>query len=416
MRRWRMWAALAAAAVIALGAATWRGQADFDSAAAQELAPEPLGAFGGDPAVADAAAWRERRAPLLRAAFQAEIYGQVPQFPPARVMERREIAVPDLAAAARVQEWKIVLGDTPQSFHMLVITPANAAGPLPVILMQTFCGNRAALPGAPSNLAASNAPGECNSTLAQPLIELILGRHISRPPLAEIMARGYAVASFYPADVVADDHAGAIPTLEAIGGSPRPGALAAWAALYSRAFDVLAADARFDAGRIAIWGHSRHGKAALLAGAFDDRFAAVISHQSGRFGASPTSSGRGERRDQILKNYAYWFTPYLTDASPLNVDQHLLIALNAPRPVFLGNGRSDGWSDPGGAFAALRGAHAAYALFGSRGLAQRTREEPDFSGDLVYFQRGGGHGITPTDWRAFLAFLDAHLPEQERKL
>ena len=92
------------------------------------------------------------------------------------------------------------------------------------------------------------------------------------------------MAIFYPGDVVAGRPLpAAAPALEAIGGAPRAGALAVWATLFSRAYDVLAADTRFDARRIAIWGHSRHGKAALLAGAFDHRFAAVISHQSGRF-------------------------------------------------------------------------------------------------------------------------------------
>jgi hypothetical protein len=406
MKRWRLGIGLLLVALVGAGWLATRSSPDFDAAAAQALEPSLLATFGADPAVADAAAWRERRAPLLRAAFQAEIYGQVPKLPPAEVVDRHDVAVPDLGDAAHVEEWSVVLGEG--RFQMLVITPPNARGPLPLVVMQTFCGNRAFLPGEATGLADSGVPGECESEMMQPLIHFILGRYISTPPIAEIMARGYALASFYPGDVVAD-HAGAVPALEALGGTPRAGALAAWAGLYSRAYDVLAADSRFDPRRIAIWGHSRHGKAALLAGAFDDRFAAVISHQSGRFGASPTASDRGERRDQILKNYSYWFTDRLTIDSPLSVDQHQLIALNAPRPLLLGNGAGDGWSDPAGSWEALRGAHDAYALLGARGLTQTAPRTADFTGDLVYFQRGGGHGITPADWRAFLAFLDAHL-------
>lgn len=382
-----------------------------DSAAANDLSMDALAPFAAAAVVDSAANWRESRAPLLRAAFQAEIYGQLPELGAAAVAAREVIEAPRFRAPVQIEQWSVVLGDGARRFNMLVITPNGATTPLPVIVMQVFCGARAALPGRPESVAATLTPvmGVCTSNWADPLAHFILGRYINGPPIAEVAARGYALAIFYPGDVVADDGPIAIPALEAIGGAPRAGALAVWARLYSRAYDVLASDPRFDAQRIAIWGHSRHGKAALLAGAFDDRFAAVIAHQSGRFGASPLASGEGERRDQILKNYAYWFSPALTDTSPLSVDQHELIALNAPMPVFLGNGAGDGWSDPAGSYAALRGAHPVYALLGSRGLVQQTRDAADFSGDLVYFQRSGGHGVTTADWRAFMAFLDAHL-------
>ncbi len=402
----RSLAILALFLALSAGVLVWR--AEHDDANAEEMGLNALAPFAAEQAVNDAAEWRERRAPALRAAFQAEIYGQIPDLGAARITARTPIEVPALRGAARVEQLEVVLGHGARRFHLLLVTPPKAAGPLPVIVMETFCGNRASLPGPATNLAASSVPGECGSGMMLPLVHFILGRHISTPPIADIMARGYAIATFYPGDVAADGE-DAIATLEQIGGAPRAGGLAVWAALYSRAYDVVAADPRFDPARIAIWGHSRHGKAALLAGAFDHRFAAVIAHQSGRFGASPLVSGNGERRDQILKNYSYWFTPALTETSPLSVDQHQLIALNAPTPVFLGNGRSDDWSDPAGSFEALRGAQGAYALLGSRGLAQQSRSEPDYADDLVYFQRGGGHGITPADWRAFMAFLDAHL-------
>jgi hypothetical protein len=403
---------LAAGVAVSLAMGAWALRPDANHAAA-EAAPVSAAAeyslFGPPLSATD---WLGRQAPALRAAFQREIYGQLPDLPAPLISAREIVRAPSLRRAkVHAEQWAIRLGDSPHRFNMLVITPEAAQAPLPVIVMQVFCGNRTAVPGRPRGVAAPLNPvmSVCNMSFADPIVHGILGRYINGPPIREVTARGYALAILYPSDVVADRSRLAASTLDEIGGAPRAGALAVWAVLFSRAYDAIIQDARFDPERIAIWGHSRHGKAALLAGAFDPRFAAVIAHQSGRFGASPLFHEAGERRDQILRNYGYWFTPDLDEQSPLSVDQDQLIALNAPRPLLLGNGAGDRWSDPAGAWEALRRAHAAYALLGARGLTQSARDRPDFSGDLAYFQRSGGHGVTSADWRAFMAFLDAHL-------
>ena len=382
------------------------------SAAPIEPVEPVLGAFEGDPRVDSPQAWRERRTPLLQAAFQREIYGQLPDLGPARIAERRVLDLAELTPRAVAEEWSVVLGEGAHRFNLLIIAPREAARPLPVIEMQLFCGTRAALPGRPEEISDTLNPvfSGCNDTgLMNVAIHIILGRYINGPPIEDVIDRGYALAMFYPGDVVADDPERAPAQLAELTGDPKPGALAVWATLFSSAYDVLAQDARFDAERIAIWGHSRHGKAALLAGAFDHRFAAVIAHQSGRFGAALTAPNRGERRDQIIDKYGYWFPPTLTDTSPMTVDQHMLLALNAPTPVFVGNGEGDAWADPKSTWRTLQGADPVYRLLGSAGLQQPTPEEPTWRGDLVYWARGGGHGVTTADWRAFMAFLDAHL-------
>ena len=398
-------------AAAGIGVAIWAHGPDMAAASADlSLAPEPLGSFEGAPPVTNQAAWAVR-SPLLRAAFEREIYGQMPDLGPVSVSEKREIAAPELPFA-RIEEWNVGLGESAsRRFNMLVVSPRNAQGPTPVVVMELFCGIRSSVPGRPETISAPLRPtykGCEGGGLGGGLITLILGRHIAVPPYEEILARGYTLALFYPADVVADDAALAPQDLESIGGEPASGALAVWATLYSKAFDVLAGDNRFDASRIAIWGHSRHGKAALLAGAFDHRFWAVIAHQSGRFGAAPTESERGEPRAKILEHYGYWFTPGLTETSPLSVDQHLLLALNAPTPLLLTHGAGDFWSDPSGAWRSAEAANEIYRLLGSSGFTQTSPQRPDFSADLVYAQRPGGHGITTRDWRMFLSFLDAH--------
>jgi fermentation-respiration switch protein FrsA (DUF1100 family) len=215
---------------------------------------------------------------------------------------------------------------------------------------------------------------------------------------------------FYAGDVVADDSAIAPGQLQQLGAG---GAIGAWAWLYSRAIDVLEADPRIDAERIAIWGHSRNGKSALLAAALDPRIAAVIAHQSGRGGAALNASDAGESRTKMMESYPHWFPPLYADADGADgFDQHHMLALIAPRPVLLGNGRRDAWADPVGAYRAAQAADPAFELFGVRGFAQETMTGFEPAAELSYYMRSGLHGVTSADWRAFLAFLDAHLKSQ----
>jgi hypothetical protein len=298
---------LAAALLLCAVVLVFRPRAE--DAAAQD---RPLAALRSvaDPATVGAEDWSQRRAPVLRAAFQQQIYGELPALPASVVVQREPLALRNLARlGVGVEQWEVRLGESPHRFNMVVVIPRNAPAPLPTVVMEVFCGNRTALPGRPREVAAPLNPVMfiCNMSFADPVMHGLLGRYINGPPIREVAGRGYALAILYPSDVVADRASLAEPTLEMIGGTPRAGALAVWAVLFSRAYDALIQDTRFDPHRIAIWGHSRHGKAALLAGAFDHRFAAIVAHQSGRFGAAPLTDGAGERRDQILANYGYWF-------------------------------------------------------------------------------------------------------------
>jgi hypothetical protein len=186
--------------------------------------------------------------------------------------------------------------------------------------------------------------------------------------------------------------------------------IAVWAAAYGWSLDVLEADPRIDAKRTAVWGHSRQGKAALLAAAFDPRIEAVIPLQAGKGGATLTRAYAGETVKQITKDYPHWFAPayaaYSDREKDAPVDQHQLIALVAPRPVMLGNGWKDVWSDPNGSFRAALGADPVYELMGKRGLAQTGLKDKKELGEIEFFIRSGGHGVRVKDWDEMLAFLD----------
>lgn len=415
--RWRIWAlGLIGAVSLALaGCVTAMLPAVRLDPNLGPAAPPPLlGAFGSDPPVETREDWEARRVPLLRQALAAQVYGAYPPMTAPRVLSRDEIDYAPLRDSARIEQWSVAVTDDPNPlrFNMVLVLPRRAEGPVPIIVMENFCGNPAAFHNAPEEIVWPLTPilDLCKSTLAAPLLEMVFGRHISIPPYDMILARGYGLAMFYAGDVVGDEPVSARAGLARLYGdeAANAGAIAVWASLYSRAVDVLATDQRIDAERIAVWGHSRNGKAALLAAALDPRIAAVIAHQSGRGGASLSSGAEGETIAKMMEAYPYWFPPAFANApSSPAMDQHQLLALIAPRPVLLGNARRDAWADPHGAWRAAQAADPAYRLYGVPGFTQDQMREPDLHAKLAYFTRGGLHGVHTEDWRVFLDFLDA---------
>lgn len=366
-------------------------------------------------------AWNSERGALMDA-FERHVYGPWPEGTPVDLISRTVADDSYLGGQARLEEWVIAVGGA--SFHLGIAVPTDATGPLPVIIGQTFSSNCAVF----ASTALTRPDGSaCENTEVPGFVTYIFGEHIAHPPLEKILGAGFAYASYYASDVVRDDGAAAPADLAAFaerGGEAPTGAIMAWAYAYSAAIDALADDPRFDTGRVAILGHSRHGKSALVAGAWDERISAVISHQSGYGGAALTRSTAGEGLRQMvrgasvipfvsLQGYAHWFDPvfasYVGRLDEIPVDQHQLLALIAPRPVFLGNARRDVWSDPNSTFRAAEAASGAYRLYGSEGLAADGMRDFRPGDDLAYFLRAGGHGTDASDMAAILAFLEAHL-------
>lgn len=416
--RWFLAALIAILGFGAVSCAALLPAVKLDPALAPPPPPNILGALGDDPEITAREEWETRRAPILRHAFAERVYGPYPpNAAPARLISRDAISYAALNDIAVIEQWSVGVGseDRPAHFNMVVVLPRDIAGPVPLIIMQNFCGNRPALRDAPDEIAGPLTPvfSACEAEWAFPMVELVFGRHINSPPFEHILLRGYGVALFYAGDVVGDELESARQGLAQLYGdqATNAGAIAAWAWLYSQAYDVLSADARVDADRVAIWGHSRNGKATLLAGAMDTRIAAVIAHQSGRGGASLSHSAAGEQIDQMMEAYPYWFPSAFAAAGEgdRTFDQHQLIALIAPRPVFLGNAARDAWSDPRGAWAAARAADPVYRLYGVAGLSQGDMRQPANDARVWYFARSGFHGVTSADWRMFLDFLDAQL-------
>ena len=192
------------------------------------------------------------------------------------------------------------------------------------------------------------------------------------------------------------------------------GTIAAWAWGLHRIVDYLERDRDIDKHRIAVVGHSRLGKAALVAGAFDERISIAIPLQAGCGGTAPSRSNVGESVKQINDKFPHWFCAEFKKFNDvphrLPFDQHCLIALCAPRPVLLSNATEDSWANPAGQFEMLKLADPVYRLYKTDGLAVNQMPE---TGKLVdstlgYFIRPGKHSMTKEDWKAFIDFADKH--------
>jgi hypothetical protein len=234
-------------------------------------------------------------------------------------------------------------------------------------------------------------------------------------PIDRIIGRGYAVATFYNGDIEPDDPSlrdgiryHLLPEGRTDPGPHEWGTVAAWAWGVSRAVDYLVTDKDIDAGRIAVVGHSRNGKAAIVAAAFDERISLAIPHQAGCGGTSPDRGTVGESVKQINERFPHWFcgTFHAFNDCPdrLPFDQHCMISLIAPRPVLLSNAAEDTWANPDGQFDMLEAADPVYRLLGVDGMESSDMPKVGtlMNSRLGYFIRPGKHSMTPEDWNAFM--------------
>jgi hypothetical protein len=242
----------------------------------------------------------------------------------------------------------------------------------------------------------------------------------AEPPVAaDILARGWGYAMVGYQDIQPDRlntfNQGVVGQTVAPGQQPKPdewGTIGAWAWGVSRIIDYFETDKLVDAKKIAVQGHSRIGKTALWASALDERIAAVYASCSGEMGAALARRDWGETVDDMAQNFPYWFAgnfqKYAGHWNDMPVDAHMLIALSAPRPVFITGGTADQWADPVGEFLATVAAGPVYRLLGKNDLGVTTLpplDTPLTKGDLGWHYHTGGHAATADDWKAFLEFV-----------
>jgi hypothetical protein len=377
--------------------------------------PDPL-LLQNKKRVKSAKIWWNRRRPQIVESFDREIYGRVPANTP---KVRWEVTATEHTRNGDIPvTTKTLAGHVDgSSYHLIAVdialeltTPDNATGPVPVIMEFGFIGPFPRRPGAPTPPPPPPGP-----TWQQ-----------------QVLAKGWGYATLVPGSIQADNGAGLADGIIGLcnKGQPRKlddwGALRAWAWGASRALDYLETDKSVDAKQVGIEGHSRYGKATLVTMAYDQRFAIAYVSSSGEAGAKLSRRNWGEVVENVAGTGEYhWMAGnFLKYAGPLQwkdlpVDAHELIALCAPRPVFISGGatKGDGWVDAHGMFMAASAASPVYRLLGKKGLDTTTFppiETPLIDGDLAFRQHSGGHTPAP-NWPTFITFASRYLTTQPTK-
>lgn len=386
--------------------------------------PDPLVNLAGKP-VANAAAWQNRRRDEVLRLFEDHVFGRTPTRKVAVSFELTESdnQAFDGRATRKQVRMHIGAGDQQVAADLLIYLPNSSKGPVPLLVGLNFNGNHTTThdPAVPVNqnwMRYVDRDGVTDHRSS----EAARGTSASRWPFEDAIARGYGVATMYCGDLDPDFDDGfqnGIHPLFYRDGQTAPavnewGTIGAWAWGLSRALDYFETDADINAAKVAVLGHSRLGKASLWAGAADERFAIVISNDSGCGGAALARRRFGETVRRINTSFPHWFNDahqqYNDNEDTLPVDHHMLIALMAPRPVYIASATEDRWADPRGEFLSGKHAEPVYALFGKSGLGVNKQPAPDHPvGDFIgYHLRTGSHNITPYDWTQYLNFANRH--------
>ena len=384
--------------------------------------PDPLVCRDGTP-VTTAEQWKQKRRGELLTLFQKEMYGVMPSADCAH-LDSKLLHEKTVLGGKAIQRQVALYLNAPEEnpkLNLLIYLPTKEEGALAAILAPNFMGNPTV--SEDTDIIVPEVPDATRTKIGEPVQR---GSKKSRWSIEKIIDRGYALITVYYEEIDPDyddeRQNGVHPLFLAwenkhkIPLESRGATITAWAWGLSRALDYLETVPEIDAAKVAVMGHSRLGKTALWAAACDERFAASISNDSGCGGAALTRRNYGETIATMNEMIWWWFCPkyatYVADPNLLPFDQHELIALIAPRPVYVASAVEDRWADPKGEFLSALGADPVYRLLGTDGIAGVTEQPPvdtPAGGTIHYHVRSGNHDVTDYDWEQYLNFLDKYV-------
>lgn len=398
---------------------------NYDEAKASKFAiPDPLVCVDGT-RITTAEEWLTKRRPELLQLFAQEEYGRTPDMKPSAL--RFVVASEDkhaLGGKATMRQINIffTVKDEPHTTVLLYL-PNGHQNPAPVIVGLNFGGNQTVTHDPAVKLSDGWFRNDAKrGYVDNKATDQTRGSSTEQWPIEQIINRGYGVATAYYGDFEPDQPEGLSAGIRPLffkPGQTAPaedewGAIGAWAWGLSRIADYLVTLPEVNSKKLMLLGHSRLGKSALWAGAQDERFSIVISNESGAGGAALHKRIFGETAGSINLAFPHWFCgnfkKYSENEGALPMDQHELIALMAPRPVYIASATQDTWADPKGEFLSGKLAEPVYALFGKKGLGVDEPPLADKSvGDSIgYHVRTGKHDILQFDWEQYMSFADRH--------
>lgn len=381
--------------------------------------PDPLVCNNGQK-VASVREWEDKRRLEILDLFMTRVYGRTPS-------EKITVSYTLLSCNPKAFDGKATCKQVLFSFTngekeieaiLLLYIPNLVKGKVPVFVGYNFMGNASTT----LDPTIYHSPG-LRFVYGKDSPVWTRGAQKNRWCFDRILERGYAVATMCYHDIYPDQEGMRDYSIASLFSDYIPRyrrhdeweAIGVWAWGASRIVDYLVQEDRIDMGRIAIVGHSRQGKAALWAGAQDVRFKVVISNESGCGGAALSKRVYGENIARITTDFPYWFCPgfsrYAGNEEELPFDQHELLALIAPRYLYVASAEGDWWSDPKGEYLSAYYTKDIYRLYGMNGLesAELPFVNQPILNDVGYHIRKGKHDMTDYDWECFMNFCDLHL-------
>lgn len=384
--------------------------------------PDPLILLSGEE-VTDTNIWIKKRRPEILRLFEEQVYGRIPgrlDISSFEVVEESNSALDNQAVRKQIK-LKFKNNNKELEFHILIYLPKDVKN-APVFLAYNFFGNHSIVND--KDVLITKAWVRNNEQFGinyNKATEQSRGTRTNRWAIDKIISSGFGLATIYYGEVDPDnnDFSDGVHPLLYAENQTKPlnnewGSISAWAWGLTKAMDYFEKDKDIDDSRIIVMGHSRLGKTSLWAGAMDERFAAVISNNSGCGGAALSRRKIGETVEIMNVSFPHWcctnYDFYNSNENALPIDQHMLIALMAPRPVYIASAEEDKWADPKGEYLSGYYATPVYELFGKKGLS--TTEMPAVNqpvqNTIGYHIRSGKHNVTDFDWEQYIKFAKAH--------